>query len=94
MSIKPHRRFVLKLEIGGDTWRDVLGELNHRLFTLETEQPKYGPDKGWNGASGGPGSGSSTEVMVDHEMTHERYFEQIQKYLAEREQAEIKERQA
>jgi hypothetical protein len=85
----PKRRFRLLLKIDGDSWKDVLGAIRSREFTLSTDWPDEGPKESWNGAGGGPSAGDTTEVIVDLGMTHERYFEQLHAYLdQEREKKE------
>lgn len=78
----PNRRFTVTLKVGGDTWADALLELERRVMDLRVDyHPEIGPAGTVNACSGGPSVGSSTVIAVDPEMTHERYFAEVQRYL-------------
>ena len=79
MTNKPHRRHTVKITIGADTMQAVAGELNHLAFLFSSEQVGEG-----NSVSAGGTSGSTTEHIIDPDMTHEQYFRDIDAWLEER----------
>jgi hypothetical protein len=71
----PKRKYTLKIEIGGDTWEDVL----HDLQFLSDHIPDHGPR--CDSVCGGVSGGHMVEVIVDDTMTHERYHQLSNEYL-------------
>lgn len=75
---RPHRAYTLSIEIGGDTWEDVMSDLRHIVSHLRDHGEKC------SSVMGGPSCGHTIGVRIDPEMTHERYFEMLDTYLAEK----------
>lgn len=76
----PTRAVRLTLLLEADTVDDLAHELRHIAFEAQA-------GKLTTGASGGCCAGSVYELLIDPEQTHERYFEQVHAYLAERKAA-------
>jgi len=76
----PKRRFVLTIEIGADTWKDALRDLRDVVSALEghVDDPRL-----FGSCMGSPSVGHIVEVHEDPTMTHERYVEDLEKYLSE-----------
>lgn len=74
-KIRPRRRYELSVDVGGDTWQLVVDELRFLLPHIED----HGPE-----CTSVAGSPSSNHVVVVHhnpDMTNEKYFEDLHKYL-------------
>jgi len=78
----PRRAFELTIKIGGDTWRDVLRDLLDTARHVEQHGPQC------NSVSGGYSTNHIVDVRVDPDMTHDRYVDQLEAYLAEQLAAE------
>lgn len=78
----PQRRYELNLKLGADSWDYVLRALHQieidlsRLAPIRTE---LGHD--YESVSGGPDYGTSIKIKFDADMTHEKYFEQLDQWL-------------
>lgn len=70
----PYRRHTLMLQIGADSLDDLAAEL--RMFAHRAERDELG-----TGCIGGPSCGSTYSYVFDPDMTHERYFAEIDTYL-------------
>jgi hypothetical protein len=71
----PKRRFELEIIVSGDSWDDV-------IFNLKDLVPHvidHGPE--CRSISGSPSSSHCVTVTERPDMTHEKYFEQIDEYL-------------
>lgn len=68
---KPHRAFEIELKVTGDTWKDVVYELNRII----DEVKEHGQD--CKLVSGGYSSGGYVLINHDPNMTHDKYFEDI-----------------
>lgn len=75
----PKRRIEMGLRLGADSEHDVIGTLRHILFVLESEGAV-----GRDITSGGPGSGFTLVCVENPTVTHESYFEDVERWLAER----------
>ena len=82
MNEKPHRRYQLTLDIGADTYDELLRAIHTFADHMDMNYPAL--DYSTNGASGGVSTGYSYDVKVDNDMTHERWYEELQAYLAAR----------
>lgn len=72
---KPHRAYQLTISIGGDTWEDVMRELEH--FHLELES--HGAECGL--VAGGSSSSGYIHIVHDPDMTHDRWCEALRVYV-------------
>jgi hypothetical protein len=80
----PKRRFVLKIEIGADTWNNVLDDLHDIVCNLEdADSPAV-----YKSCMGGVSVGHLVEVNEDPSMTQERYFQELETYLSALEKTE------
>lgn len=70
----PERRFVFKLNLGADDRRAIIGALRHIEFLISSEQMT-------TGCSGGYDCGYDYELRENPEMTHDRFFNELQAYL-------------
>lgn len=77
---RPRRAFVLEIEIGGDTWDDVM----RNFHELAEHIPEHGPE--CSSVSGSPSCGHHVIVTHSPEMTHERYIQDLEAWIAWREQ--------
>lgn len=73
---KPKRRFIVAIEASGDTWEDVAHSLRDLLPHIE----EHG--RNCDSVSGGPSSGHWVHVTENPDMTHEKYHEALEAYLA------------
>lgn len=76
----PERGHVLQVTAGGDTLGDLVHELRHLAAQLERGHLTVG-------VTGSPASGSVYSYRVDPEQTSERYFRQVEDWLASTEGA-------
>lgn len=76
--VRPKRCYTLTIEIGADTWQDVV----HDLLDLARHIPDHGP--ACSSVMGGPSGGHIVTVEHRPEQTHERYIEQLNAYLEQR----------
>jgi len=78
---KPRRAIEITITIGADTPRNVLDALNSIEFNIM----EHGDDMNINSVSGG--TSDSYEIHGSHkpEITHDMYFEQLNKYLGKEE---------
>lgn len=72
----PKRAFELTIKIGGDTWEDVIHNVRDLLPHIE----EHG--QSCNSVSGSPSCGHIVDIQLHPEMTHERYHEELQAYIA------------
>jgi hypothetical protein len=73
----PKRAFEVKLTISADDWQGIVLEVEHLADHLEQHGPVCGS------VSGGPSSSHIVEVFKNVGMTHERYHQELEKYLAQ-----------
>lgn len=73
---RPRRAFELRLDVDGDTWEDVANQLESIVQHVVSHGPKC------ESVGGSPSSGHIVIVTQNPEMTHERYFEELDLYLA------------
>lgn len=73
----PRRRFTIRIMVTGDTWEDVA----HSLRDLLPHVEEHGP--ACSSVSGGSSTGHIVEVTEDPEMTHEKYTQELETYLAD-----------
>lgn len=73
---RPERRWTVVLNVSGDEWPDVSRE----LARLAEHVQDHGPE--CNSASGSPSVGSYVQVTERPDMTHERYFAELETWLA------------
>ena len=74
----PKRAFELELRVGGDSWDIVLNELQELVRHIR----KNGQE--CSSVSGGYGSNHLVTITHDPSMTHDKYFEQLDQYIAAR----------
>lgn len=72
---KPKRAFEVEIRVGGDTWEDVARHLRDLMIHIEDHGPRC------SSVSGGPSVGSYVDIVERPEMTHERYHEELERYL-------------
>ncbi len=77
LTDKPRRAIEITITIGADTPSDVRGALNAIEFNIS----EHGEDMNLNIVSGGPSSGYTIGGKHNPEITHDMYFEQLNKYL-------------
>jgi hypothetical protein len=65
----PKRKFNLELSVGGDSWDDMIGLLDHYRDLMAQGQVKC--------VSGSPSCGGFYEWTCDLDMTHDKYMEAI-----------------
>jgi len=81
----PCRKYELRVGISGDTWDDVIHELRRVADHIE------GHGETCNLSSGGSTCGAWVMNMIDPDMTHERYVEELKAWCAaKREQEKAK----
>lgn len=76
-SDAPVRAHSLILNAGGDSAQELARELESLAFRLRTE----GVTVGWGG---GPSASSIYSYRVEPGQTHERYFQEVDAWLAAR----------
>lgn len=76
---KPHRKYQLTLIVGADDYDELLLEVDRWADMMYREYPNL--DYNFNGVRGGPDSGATYDIVVDPEMTHDRYFEQVNAWI-------------
>ena len=81
MTDRPHRAFEIDIHIGADTWEDAAREVE-RVMQHIIECGERGCM-----ASGGCSMGASVTIVHRPEMTHDRYFEQLDAHLAAKDAA-------
>jgi len=73
---RPHRAFEIDIHIGADTWGDAAREVERVMRHI------IGCGQQCGLASGGYSTGASVMIVHRPEMTHDRYFEQLDAHLA------------
>lgn len=73
---RPRRRYTLQIEIGADTWDAVIGDLHYLAGHIEQHGPAC------SGVMGGSDVGHTVTAIEDPQQTHERYFEQLDAWIA------------
>jgi hypothetical protein len=81
MSDKPKRKYELEIRMGADSYEDMLNDLIDWAQTMKIESP--GIDYSTDGVSAGYHSSHSYKIAVTPDMTHERYFEELDAWLDE-----------
>lgn len=76
---KPKRRLELTLKLGADSWPDIVRTLEQIAFQLDGY-----PENGWHSASGSPSEGYILDIEVHPDVTHDSYFEAIERYKVDR----------
>lgn len=74
MSDTPNRCYTIDVSVGGDTWDDAVRE----LLRVAEHVEQHGPE--CNETSGGPVAGSHVTIAHRPEMTHDAYFEAIERW--------------
>ncbi len=75
---RPQRCYTLSIEIGGDTWDDVIGQLRHLAEHIEDHGPEC------KSVGGSPSSGHVLTITHRPEQTHEKYIAELDAYIAAR----------
>lgn len=70
----PNRAYTLTLKVGADTRHDLALILEHLAIEVSA-------DRLTEGVSGGYSTGFTYKLEVDESMTHDRYFEELNRYL-------------
>lgn len=78
----PRRAVEIDVHVGANNWADAVRELVETAAHIEDHGPQC------SSVAGSPSSNHIVTVYQDPTMTHERYFEMVDKYLATREAAE------
>lgn len=81
MTDRPHRAFEIDIHIGADTWEDAADEVERVMQHIIEHGQQCGM------ASGGYSTGASVTIVHRPEMTHDRYFEQLDAHLAAKDAA-------
>ena len=76
MVEKPHRRFEVTITVSADSWEDASRVIEDLLPHIVDHGPRC------NSVSGGYSAGASVDIREDPEMTHERWWEAMEAYLA------------
>lgn len=76
-SDSPKRACRLTLELQADTPRDLAGALMNMAADIDRGELSVG-------VRGGPSSGGIYELILDEAPTHNEYFAQVRRYLAEK----------
>lgn len=71
------RRWKLVGKFEADTWEELIGLLRSVEFDLSTRQPAEMPSS----VSGGYGSNWVYTITEKPDMTHDKYFEELNAYL-------------
>lgn len=79
---RPKRRYTLTIEIGADTWDDVIDDLRHTSQHIEDHGPSC------QSVMGGSCGGHIVTVLQNPEMTHEKYMAELDAYLHHRASAQ------
>ena len=72
---RPQRCYTLDISIGADDWQGVVDDLRHLTSHIEDCGPKC------SSVMGGSSSGYTVTVTHRPDMTHDKYFEELNKYL-------------
>ena len=75
MSERPRRAFTLSIEISGDTWEAVLSDLDYLAGHIKEHGPTC------KSVMGGCDSGHIVTITHLPDMTHDRYMDELSKYL-------------
>lgn len=78
MSDKPRRRIVMKATIEADSWDDLRGHIRDVLTQLHMDGRLSRCS-----VSGGYASGHIIEIDEDPEISHDSWFAEIGRYVAE-----------
>ena len=81
MTDRPHRAFEIDIHIGADTWEDAADEVERVMRHI------IGCGQQCGLAYGGYSTGASVMIVHRPEMTHDRYFEQLDAHLAAKDAA-------
>ena len=73
---KPQRAFTLTLVLGADSREDLVQALENLAFDISRGEIT-------RGCWGSPSNGAFYELRTDQDMTHDRYFEAVDRYLSE-----------
>lgn len=76
MNGMPYRAMRLTLVMDADTRKGLVDALMNLATQIDREEIT-------TGCSGGVDSGSIYELLIDPEQTHDKYFKQVDDYLAE-----------
>ena len=82
--VGPKRRFEITVTAGADDWLGLVAELRDVAFHVR----EHGVE--CSSVSGGPSSHHTVTIHHNPEQTHEKYFEELDVYLAARKEAESK----
>lgn len=69
----PKRAYSIEIEVGADTKQDLIGQIKEIIRRLE--------EGSIQGVTGGYSVGSHFKLTVDENMTHDKYFEQNERWL-------------
>lgn len=82
MTEAPHRAYEITIRVGADNWEKAARAIEFAAHHLIDHGPEC------KSCMGGPDSNHTIEIAHDPEMTHERYFEKVHQWLAERKAAD------
>ena len=82
--VGPKRRFEITITAGADEWEALVHELKESAFHVADHGLEC------SSVSGGPSSHHTVTIHHNPEQTHEKYFEELDVYLAARKEAESK----
>lgn len=74
----PRRKYVLSIEIGGDTWKDCVHDVAEILRELDQRE------NGYESVMGSPSSGHVVTTTINPDMTPEKYQQELEKWLDSR----------
>ena len=77
MGDAPERKYIVGITVGADSWEDILRRLEELLIYMERR------GEGIDMVSGGSRSNVIAVQKVNENQTHEKYFEQLNKFLEE-----------
>lgn len=78
---RPHRAYEIDIHIGADDWKSALWQIRDVLRHIEDHGEECSL------VSGGSDSGATVTITKRPEMTHDRYFADLNAYLDAREAA-------
>jgi len=78
MNDQPQRRYALGIRVGADSYEDLRAWVRQ----LDRWLDEHDGSSSTHIVSGSPSVGWTAVLAVDKDMTHERYFEQCNEWLA------------
>lgn len=74
----PRRKYILKIEIGGDTWNDCVHDVAEILRELDQRKD------GYDSVMGGYSCGHIVTTEINPDMTPEKYQQELEAWMEKR----------